>query len=71
MPDPDDDALRSFFDENTARFAENPRLSFSQVYFNTESRKDAASDAAAALAALNAGAKQEELLATASCSARK
>ena len=61
IADPDDDALRSFFDENAARFAESPRLSFSQVYFNTGSRKDAATDAAAALAALNAGARQEEL----------
>jgi hypothetical protein len=61
IADPDDDALRSFFDENAARFAESPRLSFSQVYFNTGSRKDAALDAAAALAALNSGAKPEEL----------
>ena len=58
LADPDDNALRSYFDANAARFAESPRLSFSQIYFNPENRKDAAGDAVAALAALNAGANE-------------
>ena len=61
LVDPDDSALRSYFDANAARFARSPSVSFSQVYFNTESRPDATGNAAAALAVLNAGAKDAEL----------
>ncbi len=42
LADPDDAELRSYFEANAARFEESPRLSFSQIYFNPENRKDAA-----------------------------
>ena len=61
LADPEDGVLRTYFEANVARFAEAPSISFSQVYFNAESRRDAAADAAAAISLLNAGAKEDEV----------
>lgn len=54
LADPTDAELRQYFAANAARFEDGPRLSFSQIYFNPENRKDAAKDAGLVLAALGA-----------------
>ena len=60
-PIPRTACFEAYFEANVARFAEAPSISFSQVYFNAESRRDAAADAAAAISLLNAGAKEDEV----------
>ena len=42
LAEPSDAELRQYFEENAARFEDSPRVSFSQIYFNPENRKDAA-----------------------------
>jgi hypothetical protein len=60
--EPTEGDLRKFYAAHPERFSESPRVSFTQVYFSRQKRKDAAADANAALAELsNAG--HEDLLA--------
>jgi parvulin-like peptidyl-prolyl isomerase len=54
LAEPGEAELRQFYIANTARFEMPGKLSFRQIYFNPERRKDAAADAAAALAGLTA-----------------
>jgi peptidyl-prolyl cis-trans isomerase C len=56
-PDPpDEDTLRTWFDEDPARFAIPARATFEQIYFSPRERGDALDgDVAEALAALRAG----------------
>ncbi|RVL61052.1 peptidyl-prolyl cis-trans isomerase [Sinorhizobium meliloti] len=63
LAEPTDAVLRRYFEANAARFQESPRVSFSQIYFNPENRKDAARDADLVLAGLStdAGANGAEL----------
>lgn len=56
LADPTETELRQYFAANAARFEDGPRLSFTQIYFNPENRKDAAKDASVVLAGLTAGA---------------
>jgi parvulin-like peptidyl-prolyl isomerase len=56
LAEPSDAELRQYFAENAARFEDSPRVSFSQIYFNPENRKDAAADAGLVLAGLGADA---------------
>lgn len=56
LAEPDEAELRQYFEANAARFEDSPRVSFSQIYFNPENRKDAAKDAGLALAGLSADA---------------
>ena len=53
---PTDDGLRRIYEANKESFRTPARISFIQVFFNPETRRDAASDAKAALAALSIGA---------------
>jgi hypothetical protein len=60
--EPDDAALRKFFEENAARYARAARVTFRHVFFSKERRGamlDA--DARAALAALAKGASEETI----------
>lgn len=54
LAEPTDAELRRYFEANVARFEDSPRVSFSQIYFNPENRKDAAEDAGLILVGLNA-----------------
>src|SRR5688572_15405038 len=54
LAEPTDAELRRYFEANAARFEDSPRMSFSQIYFNPENRKDAAEDAGLILVGLNA-----------------
>lgn len=56
LAEPTDAELRQYFEANAARFEDSPRLSFSQIYFNPENRKDAAKDAGLVLAELSTNA---------------
>jgi hypothetical protein len=47
--EPSETQLRRFYEASPKAFLTQPRVSFSQVYFSRERRKDAARDAAAAL----------------------
>jgi hypothetical protein len=53
LAEPTDDDLRRFYDANPDRFQARPKVSFTQVYFSRERRKDAAGDAKAGLAELS------------------
>ena len=53
---PTDDDLRRFYEANMESFQTRARVSFTHVFFNPETRRDAAADAKAALAALSSGA---------------
>jgi len=55
MAEPQDSDLQSFFDEHPEMFREPARLSFLLIYFNTDSREDAATDARRLLEALRSG----------------
>lgn len=59
LVDATDAELRQYFDANAARFEYSPKLSFSQIYFNPENRKDAARDAGLVLAELSANASPD------------
>ncbi len=54
LTEPTDAELRQYFEANAARFEDSSRVSFSQIYFNPEDRKDAARDAWLVLAELHA-----------------
>ena len=54
LAEPTEVELRQFYAANPAQFETPGKLSFRQVYFNPEHRKDAAADATAALGALSA-----------------
>jgi parvulin-like peptidyl-prolyl isomerase len=54
LAEPNEAELRQFYAANPAHFETPGKLSFRQVYFNPEHRKDAAADANAELAALSA-----------------
>lgn len=54
LAEPTEVELRQFYAANPAHFETPGKLSFRQVYFNPEHRKDAAADATAALGALSA-----------------
>jgi len=54
LAEPTDAELRQYFEANAIRFEEGPRLSFSQLYFNPETRIDATRDASLVLAELSA-----------------
>lgn len=59
---PDEPALRKFFTENPARYAQAARVSFRQVYFSKDRRGDKLTvDAQAALEALVKGADEEAM----------
>ena len=53
LAEPTDEDLRRFYEANPDRFQTRPKVSFTQVYFSRERRKDAAADAKAALAELS------------------
>ena len=59
LAEPTDAELRQYFEANAARFEDSPRVSFSQIYFNPENRKDAAKDAGLVLAGLSANASAD------------
>jgi PPIC-type PPIASE domain len=61
LAEPTDAELRQYFEANAARFEDSPRVSFSQIYFNPENRKDAAKDAGLVLAGLSADVSAAEL----------
>ena len=52
---PTDDDLRRVYEANKKSFQTPARVSFTHVFFNPETRRDAAADAKAALAALSSG----------------
>ena len=59
LAEPTDAELRQYFEANAARFEDSPRVSFSQIYFNPENRKDAAKDAGLVLAGLSTNASPD------------
>ncbi|MGX5805964.1 peptidylprolyl isomerase [Bradyrhizobium sp. Arg314] len=54
LAEPSEAELRQFYAANPAHFETPGKLSFRQIYFDPEHRKDASADAQVALAALNA-----------------
>jgi hypothetical protein len=52
LQEPAEDELRRFYDASADTYLTEPRVSFTQVYFSRERRKDAARDATRALAGL-------------------
>jgi hypothetical protein len=52
--EPTDDELRKFYDANVKRFQAQPRITFTQLFFNPEKRQHAESDARAALVSISA-----------------
>jgi len=54
LAEPTQEELQQFYEVNSARFETPGRISFRQIYFSPEQRKDTAADATAALAALKA-----------------
>lgn len=59
LAEPTEAELRQFYAANPAHFETPGKLSFRQVYFNPEHRKDAAADAAAALGALTTNVEDD------------
>lgn len=55
LAEPTDDDLRKFYAAHPERFQTDARISFTQVFFSREKRKDAAADAKAALVELARG----------------
>ena len=49
VAEPSDEELRQFYNKNAERFRVEPRLSFTQIFFNPERRQHAETDAKAAL----------------------
>ena len=49
VAEPSDEELRQFYNKNPERFRGQPRLSFTQIFFNPERRQHAETDAKAAL----------------------
>ena len=61
LAEPTEVELRQFYAANPAHFETPGKLSFRQVYFNPEHRKDAAADATAALRALTANVEEDSI----------
>jgi parvulin-like peptidyl-prolyl isomerase len=61
LAEPTEAELRQYYAANPAHFETPGKLSFRQVYFNPEHRKDAAADATAALGALTANVEDDSL----------
>jgi parvulin-like peptidyl-prolyl isomerase len=61
LAEPTEAELRQFYAANPAHFETPGKLSFRQVYFNPEHRKDAAADATAALGALSANVEDDSI----------
>ena len=61
LAEPTEAELRQFYAANPAHFETPGKLSFRQVYFNPEHRKDAAADATAALGALSANVEDDSV----------
>ncbi len=59
LAEPSEEDLLQFYVANPAHFQTPGKLSFRQIYFNPEHRKDAAADANVELAALNANAEAD------------
>jgi parvulin-like peptidyl-prolyl isomerase len=59
LAEPSEEDLLQFYVTNPAHFQTPGKLSFRQIYFNPEHRKDAAADANVELAALNANAEAD------------
>ncbi|MCV3211918.1 peptidylprolyl isomerase, partial [Mesorhizobium sp. YC-39] len=59
LAEPTEAELRQFYAANPAHFETPGKLSFRQVYFNPEHRKDAAADATAALGVLTANVEDD------------
>ncbi len=57
--EPTDDELWQFHAANSVRFQTGARVSFTQIFFNPEKRKDANSDARAALVELRAAGRND------------
>ena len=55
LGEPTDDELRQFYGAHASLFTSSPRLSFEQVYFSRDRRRDAAADARATLQGLTRG----------------
>jgi peptidyl-prolyl cis-trans isomerase C len=55
LAEPQDSDLQRFFDEHPEMFREPARLSFRLIYFNTDNRADAATDARRLLESLRSG----------------
>ncbi len=55
IQEPDDKTLQAYLDKHIESFQKPPRVSFFQIYFNPEKRKNALSDASALLDRLNQG----------------
>ena len=58
VADPSDGDLRQFYSANAGRFQTGARASFSQIFFNPEHRRNAESDAEAALVSVSASGSQ-------------
>ena len=56
LAEPTDDDLRRVYEANSESFRTPARISFIHVFFNSQTRRDAAGDAKGALAALSIGA---------------
>jgi hypothetical protein len=61
LAEPTEAELRRFYAANPAHFETPGKLTFRQVYFNPEHRKDAAADATAALGALSANVEDDSI----------
>lgn len=61
LTEPTDDELREFYASHTASFATPGTVSFKQIYFNPERRKDPISDATALLAELESRGEGDSL----------
>jgi len=57
--DPTEDELRAFYQSHPERFAAPGKVSFTQIYFSRERRKDAARDARTALAQLSSATPRD------------
>jgi hypothetical protein len=62
LAEPTNDDLRRLYEANGKRYQAHASVSFTQVFFNPATRRDAAADAKAALAALSRGAATPGLL---------
>jgi hypothetical protein len=62
VPEPTDEELRRFLDENAERFRVDPRIDFDHVYVSTDRRGDSANaHAAALLSKLRQGSSPDEM----------
>lgn len=59
LADPTEDELRNFYDSHPQRFQTAARVSFTQIYFSPQRRKNAVTDARNALARLSDGRSLE------------